>query len=230
MTREDLKTNYLILGKNDGISLYNKNNKGAGLGYCGTISLVKGKAKFEGKNYADIESLDKALREWAASLEWPVGTYDPMLNESYRTEMRITSALTDRFGFKASKNFEDWNMGFKYLREIGPDFALSFNVSRTKDDKISLYTKFGALSYMQDFDDANAAVNFISTVITTSVLQMATDMVDMLALCPESKVTEVNTYIKTNNSIFGWEKADFKSLMINSLEKTLKELKGEEQK
>ena len=55
---------------------------------------------------------------------------------------------------------------------------------------------------------------------------MATDMIDLLGRLPDKTTTEINTYIRNNKNIFGFEKVDFKSIMIDSLEKQLKALKG----
>ena len=49
---------------------------------------------------------------------------------------------------------------------------------------------------------------------------------DISVTLPDKTTTEINTYIRNNRNIFGFEKVDFKSIMIDSLEKQLKALKG----
>ena len=49
---------------------------------------------------------------------------------------------------------------------------------------------------------------------------------DISVTLPDKTTTEINTYIRNNRSIFGFEKVDFKSIMTDALEKQLKALKG----
>ena len=79
---------------------------------------------------------------------------------------------------------------------------------------------------MTPVKDADEGVAIITTIVRTSVLAMATDMVDLLGRLPDKTTTEINTFIQSNKNIFGFEKADFKSIMIDILEKQLKALKG----
>lgn len=80
MTRRDLQEKYNIFGNNNDISLYRKKGEYThGIGYCGNVKINNGTVSFNKHRYFDIESLDKALREWEASLPWPVDTYNPLM-------------------------------------------------------------------------------------------------------------------------------------------------------
>lgn len=224
MNRNDLKEKYNIVGENNDIALFRKDHEKSSMGYCGNISVVRGKAVFCGKKYETIDGLDTALRQWEAGLEWPVDTYCPLFNERYRLENRIHWYIINKLGFK--EDFSDWNVRNRYVREIGPSCKLNVSVFNVKD-KVNISSEFGGITLTQEVEDIDTAVSVISHIVRETVLLMAKDMVSVLSVLPEEKITEIQMFVKSNNNFFGVEKADFKSVMIELLEKELKELKGE---
>lgn len=226
MNREDLKAKYNFIGKNNDIALFRKDKEHKGMGYCGNISLSKGKAVFEGKKYDDIDSLDAALRKWEEGLEWPADTYCPLNNERYKLENRIIWYLTEKLGFSRNYSGDNWGEKDLYVRDIGPDYRLRVSIFDIKD-KVNIASQFGGITLTQEVEDADTAVAAISHIVRETVLLMAKDMVGLLAILPEEKLTDIQMVVKSNRSFFGYEKADFKSVMIELLEKELKALKGE---
>ena len=227
MNRKDLQEKYNILGDNNDISLYRKKGEYTyGIGYCGNISLKNGKAIFNNKSYNDIESLDKALREWETSLPWPVDTYCPLMSGSACLQDRIIWYLTEKLSFK--QTISNWNT--VYVRNIGPNCQISFVVERPRnldEDKVIIISKCGGLTFRNEVKTADDGVNTISSIVRQSVLQMSSDMVNILSLLPDTKVPNIEAYVKSNKNIFGLEKVDFKGMMISLLENELKKLKGE---
>lgn len=229
MTRADLQEKYNIFGENKDISLYRKKGEyDYGIGYCGNISLQKGKAVFNGETYSDVEALDNALREWEKGLEWPVDTYNPMIRESSRVSDRIIWFLTEKMGFE--RNSADWHVN--YVKNIGPDFRLWFKVEQNlgkhdKEDNVTITSKYAGYYFTHNVTDANEGVATISAIVRESVLQMASDMVSALSTCPDMAIPNVEAIAETGKGIFGLEKVDFKTTMITLLEKELKKLKEE---
>ncbi len=222
MNRKDLETKFKLIGQNDDICLYRKEKVAEGIGYCGNISLVRGKAVFNGNSYDSVDSLEAALTEWGNSLEWPVDTYNPMLNDKWRLESRLIWYLEEKLGFKPA--LKGWNRS--YVREIGPDYALSFSIDTHKDETY-VSSKFGTLNYQTPVKDAETGVAVIASIVRTSILQMAKDMVDTLSVLPDTDAVDIDLFMESKRSFFGYEKVDFKSVMINLLEEELKKLKGE---
>ena len=226
MNRKGLQEKYNILGNNDNISLYRKQGEYTrGIGYCGSISLKNGKAIFNNKSYNDIESLDKALREWEASLPWPVDTYNPLFRKGAALEDRIVWYLTDKLGFERSTS--NWDL--KYVKNVGPNCQIFFGFgSRQMDEEtVTLVSQYGGVTFRSEFDDIDKAVDFISAIVRESVLQMSSDMVNLLSSLPDTKVPDIEAYVKSNKNIFGLEKVDFRGMMISLLENELKKLKKE---
>lgn len=226
MTRAQLQTEYNIIGDNKDICLYRKRGEFTyGCGYCGNISLKNGKAIFNGNSYSYIDSLDDALRDWEASLPWPVDTYNPMLRKSAALLSRVSWYLTEKLGFEVCT--KNWNVS--YIKKIGTDYRISFELEDKKldSDSITIVSRFSDFVFMNDYSDVDEAVAMISTIVKTEVLSMSSDMVDLLSRCPETEIPNIDTYVKSNRNIFGYEKADFKSVMISLLENELRKLKGE---
>lgn len=227
MTRKDLETKFKILGENKDITLFRKNEDAhTGIGYCGNISLKNGKAVFNGKTYSNIVSLDNDLREWEKSLPYPVDTYCPMYRDNWRVESRIIWYLTEKLGFKAVHH--NWDLA--YERAIGPSFSLAFYIDKEKTDvdgKVVITSKYGMYHFRTSVDNAEDGIAAINTIVNTSVLEMAKDMVDTLSVCDNKVTDEIETYVPSKRNIFGVEQVDFKELMIARLEGVLKALKGE---
>ena len=223
MNRENLKEKYDIIGQNKDISLYRKRGEFTyGIGYCGNIELRKGKAYFNGGVYSTIKELDKALVEWEKSLPYPVDTYNPMYRECYRIENRIVWYLTEKLGFKVKYN--EWETC--YIKEIGPSYNISFQIKR-EDDGVDLTSRYGEYYFTEKIEDINRGVDVINTLVNTEVLSMAKDMVDIISVCGDKVTNKINTYISSNDNIFGFKKISFKDVMIDKLEKILSELKSE---
>ena len=226
MTRKDLEERFVLFGHNDNISLYRKRTEETVFGYCGSIRLERGKATFNGHVYADVDSLDSALTEWGEALEWPVTSYDPMLNDTYRLESRLITWLEDKMHFKQKEG--TWERGNTYIRKIGPGFEIFFTLDRSmKDDKVQIYSKYAGMSIMQDVSTPEEGVAVMSSFIRSTILTMATDIIDALADCPEADNAEIRAFVASKNNIFGFEEVDYKKVMISELEKQLKKLKGE---
>jgi hypothetical protein len=224
MNRKDLEKKFNFFGNNNDISLYMKGHASRGLGYLGNISLINGKAKFRGKSYSDLESLYSAMKEWGDSLEWPVDTYNPMMNECYRLESRITWYLEEKLGFE--RDMSEWEDGTKYIRKIGPGYYIHVRVYNIKDE-VSIDSKYAGMTLTQKVEDADTAVASIVHMVRSEILMMAKDMIDTLSLLPEKDVTDIEMFVDSKRSFFGIEKADFKSVMVDLLEKELKQIKGE---
>lgn len=228
MTRKDLQKKYNIIGENNNIALYRKVGEYThGIGYCGNIQLKNGKIVFDNKTYNDVDSLDKALREWEQSLAWPVDTYNPMIRHRANLESRIIWYLTEKLGFKYIID-DSWNA--KYTRTVGPNCNISFSIERPRDlddETVTLISYYGGTYYRSEVENSVDAINVISTIVRECVLQMSSDMVDLLSLVPDTEVPNIEAYRNSNKNFFGIEKIDFKSMMISILENELKKLKGE---
>ena len=227
MTRKDLETKYNIIGNNNDIALCRKRGEfNYGIGYCGNISLKNGKAVFNGKSYADIASLDNALVEYAKTLPYPIDTYFPQYREGWKVESRIIWYLTEKMGFKAVHH--GWDLA--YERAIGPSFSLAFYIDKEKTDvdgKVVIVSKYAEYHFRSAVDNAEDGIATINTIVNTSILEMAKDMVDTLSVCDNKVMSEIEAYVPSNKSIFGVEKVSFKDMMIAALENQLKALKGE---
>ena len=148
MTRNDLKKDFHLIGENKDIMLFYKNvPNGWAIGYCGNISLDRGKAVFNGNKYTDIEELKTAIKDWGDGLEWPVDTYCPMTRESYRLESRITWFLTEKMGFTYTK--DTWVRN-AYERKIGPNCRLCFLIeSNIDNEEVGISFTYGEFTFMQ---------------------------------------------------------------------------------
>ena len=226
MTRKYIKTKYNFIGENKDMMLFRKQGEFTyGIGYCGNITLNNGKAVFNGKSYNDLETLDNALVEWEKSLPYPVDTYCPMTRESYRIKSRIVWHLTEKMGFEHSKS--GWDAGV-YVRSIGPNSQLRFNVRQDLEDgKVHITSEFGGMTFMQSVDNAEDGIAVVDSIINSNVLMGAKDMVDIISACGEKITTEVEAYVPTKENFFGMKKVSFKDLMIARLESILSQLKGE---
>jgi hypothetical protein len=228
MTRKDLETRFHIFGKNNDISLYR--NNGSRYEYFGNIKLERGKAVFEGRAYTDIDELYKAVDEWGKNLPYPVDTYNPMLNEAYRTESRLSWYLTEKMGFKAGYEKEGLGWGYLYTRDMGLVTKLQVSIRQDRfnhENEIEISSKVGPYTFMRNVSNAEDGIGVLSSIIESSILSMASDMVEALAVCPKEKVSEINALVPSNKNIFGVEVVSFKDLMIERLENQLKALKGE---
>lgn len=224
MNRKDLEKKFNFYGNNNDISLYSKERGNRGLGYLGNISLINGKAKFNGKSYSDLESLHSAMKEWGDSLEWPVDTYNPMMNDNYRLTARISWYLEEKLGF--SRDMSEWADGETYVRQIGPGYYISVKIYNIKDE-VNIASKYAGMTLTQKVEDADTAVASISHMVRSEVLMMAKDMIDTLSLLPDKEMTDLEMFVDSKRSFFGIEKVDFKSVMVNLLETELKKIKGE---
>ena len=228
ITLAELKEKYNILGDHGHYSLYRKKGEYTyGFGYCGEIELDNGRAIFNNEAYINIDSLDKALRELESSLPWPVDTYNPLLRKGAVLEDRVTWYLTEKMGFKSTN--KDWQR--YYIKEIGPNCNISFEVERAKDlddDYVTIVSSYGSYFFRSKFTDADEAVKTISAIVKSEVLQMASGIVDALSFCGNFEIPNLELYTKSNANIFGIEKVDFKSTMISLLENELKKLKSNE--
>lgn len=226
MTRKDLQEKYNILGNNNNISLYRKKGEyTSGFGYCGNVKLNNGTVSFNKHRYSDIESLDKALREWEASLPWPVDTYNPLIRGGACLQDRIMWYLTEKLGFV--ETHENWDT--KFVRNVGPNCQISFEVERSRDlddDTVTLISQYGNATFRSVIKDADDGVAMISSIVRQSILQMSSDMVNLLSTVPDTKVPDIEAYVKSNRNIFGFEQVDFKGMMISLLENELKKLKS----
>ena len=228
MTRKDLQEKYNIIGNNKDISLYRKKGEyDYGCGYCGNIQLRNGYALFNEKSYKDIDSLDVALREWEKSLPWPVDTYNPMMVKRANLESRIIWYLTNKMGFKHT--VANWH--YKYVKNIGPDCQISFEIGRSKDldgDTVIIISQSGGVNFRYEAHKAEDAVGMISAIVRESIFQMSSDMVNTLSIFPDAEIpSDIETFVDSQANIFGFKKVDFKTTMIALLEKELKKLKGE---
>ena len=225
MTRKDLQEKYNILGVNKDLQLFRQNDdKHTGIGYCGSITLEGGKAVFNGKKYSDLDSLDVALREWEKTLDYPVDTYCPMYNKGWRTEGRIIWYLTEKLGFKAVHH--NWDVA--YEKPIGPSFSIQFYVENNREDdsKVDIVSKYGAYTFRSPVDNAEDGIASINTIVNSSVLEMAKDIVDAIAVCDPSVTEKIEAYVPSKKNFFGVERVGFKDLMIGRLEKVLDGLKN----
>ena len=224
MTRKDLIEKYNIFGRNENISLYRKKGEfNFGAGYCGNISLINGNAMFNGEKYSDIQTLDTALREWEKSLDFPVDTYNPMYNEIYRVKDRIEWYLTEKMGFEVSYGtISSWDG--KYVRKIGTD--AKFVVNLELSDVVVIFMHIGDYSMTYKAINAESGIAAINSVLNGFVLMMAKDMVEVISSCDGSVAADVDAFVRSNSNIFGYEKVDFKELMIEKLELQLKALKN----
>lgn len=227
MNRKDLKEKYNIIGNNDDISLYRKMGEYTqGIGYCGNIKLRNGYALFNKQRYKTVEELDMALRTWEASLSWPVDTYNPLMKKSACLRNRIEWYLTDKLGFVFTLN----NWSNKYVRNVGPNCQIFFEIENSRDldkDTVIILSQYGDAIFRNEVKTAEDAITIISSLVRESILQMSSDMVNLLSIVPETEVPDIQAYIKSNRNIFGFEEIDFKEMMISLLENELKKLKGE---
>lgn len=220
MTRKDLQEKYNIIGENNDIQLFRKRGESKySNGYCGNIRLTWGKAIFNDKSYSDIASLDAALVEWEKSLPYPVDTYCPLTNESYRIENRIVWYLTEKMGFRRG---DGWDRN--YVRQIGANCTLTFGIER-EEEKIAINSTLGQYTFRNEVDNAEDGIATISSILNSCVLMMAKDMVDIIGVCDNKVTSDIEAYVKSNRCIFGLERVSFKDIMIERLESVLKQLK-----
>ena len=66
----------------------------------------------------------------------------------------------------------------------------------------------------------------ISSLVREYALSMASDIIDVVSASPNTEIADIDAYVKSNN-IFGIERTDYRTTMINLLENELKKLKGE---
>lgn len=225
MTRKDLEKDFHIIGENKDIMLFFKDvPNGWGIGYCGNITLDRGKAIFERKEYTDIEELKTAIKNWGDSLEWPVYTYCPMNRDSYRLESRITWFLKEKMGFTFTR--DSW-VRDAYERKIGPNCRLCFLIeSNMENEEVGISFTYGEYTFMQKVKDAKTGTEIISTLVREAILSMAGDMADALSVIPETEIPEIEAIKKDNKTLLGFKHADFKTTMINLLEAELAKLKS----
>ena len=76
-------------------------------------------------------------------------------------------------------------------------------------------------------DNAEDGIASINTIVSVSVSEMAKDIIDVISVCPVGVSDTIEAYVPSNKSILGFEKVDFKTMMIQRLEQQLKALKGE---
>ena len=221
MNRKELKEKYHIFGNNNNLSLYRKQGEYTyGIGYCGNIILRHSKAIFNGIVHKSIEELDKALVEWEKSLPFPVDTYNPNLNEKDRIGSQISFYLT-KIGFKSTFS----NYSEIFIKKIGISFEISIELS-TKFDKLLIVSKYGDFTFCEEINDTEEGIKIINTLVNGEILVMAKDMLDAISSCGESVTNEIDTFIKTNENIFGYQKVSFKDVMITRLENVLSQLKS----
>lgn len=120
------------------------------------------------------------------------------------------------------------NFGIKYIRNVGPNYQISFEVERPKDldgDTVTVISQYGNAMFRSEVKTVEDAVAMISSLVRESILQMSSDMVNILSTVPETEVPDIQAYVKSNRNIFGFEQVDFKGMMISLLENELKKLK-----
>lgn len=226
MNRNDLKERYNIFGENKDIAVFERKRPyGNGVGYLGNIVLSNGSAKFNGKTYKSIDELDSAMREWGNGLEWPVDTYCPIYREQYKILNRIGWYLESKLGFKYKCGRDGWDGG-AYTREIGPGYSIRVRVLECGDE-INVASTYAGMTFTTKVPDAETAVASISHIVRSEILMMAKDMVEALSALPETDVADIEMFVDSKKSLFGFERVDFKSTMIGLLEDELKALKGE---
>ena len=131
----------------------------------------------------------------------------------------------EKMGFEHSSSA--WEAGL-YVRSIGPNSQLRFNVRQDlENEKVEITSQFGGMTFTQSVDNAEDGIAVIDSIINSSVLMMAKDMLDIISACGEKVTTEVEAFIPTKENFFGIKKVNFKDLMIARLENVLAQLKGE---
>ena len=88
---------------------------------------------------------------------------------------------------------------------------------------VSLY---GGYYFYNEIKSAEDGVKIISTLVREYALSMASDIVEVVSDCPDTDIAEINALMDTNTNMFGFKSIDYKTTMINLLEKELKKLKG----
>ena len=221
MNRQDLKSKYFISGTNADLRLCRNDTW---YQYCGNVSLKRGKVWFNGKSYSDLESLDNALLQYAETLPYPITTYDPSLNELCRVENQLRYILIDKFKFCQSSDI-GYHSGQLYVRKVGPNVGLRLNM-RTTDTGIDLSLRYGKYTFDQTVTSTEEGITYINSMINTVVSMTARDMVELLSKCSGNISSEIDAFVDSNTNILGFERVDFKTLMISTLEEQLKALKG----
>ena len=229
MTRKDLQEKYNIIGENSDITLYRKKGEyDYGMGYCGNIALRNGKAVFQDHSYSTVGALDIVLRDWEKSLPYPVDTYNPMMNDLYRIEARLCWYLENKMGFKMDTS--EWgDRGSKYTREIGPDYKISFRILRDglDEDGVAIQSVWGDYHLTHKVKDEEDGISIFNTIVNSTVLSMAKDMIDALDICDGKVTTDIRAFVKDSSRFFGFREVNFKDIMIERLETVLKQLKEE---
>ncbi len=221
MNRQDLKSKFSISGTNSDLRLYRIGE----FTYCGSVSLKRGKVWFNEKSYSDVESLDKALLEYAKTLPYPIATYNPSLNEFCRVEDQLSYILTNKFKFCKSSEIGAGYYGQFYVRKIGPNIGLRVGIRNT-DIGIDLSLKYGKYTFEKTVTTTEDGLAYINSMINTVVSLSAIDMVSLISKCSGNISSDIDAFVDSNTSTLGFERVDFKTLMISTLEEQLKALKG----
>lgn len=221
MNRQDLKSKFSIFGTNADLRLYRLDDST----YCGSVSLKHGKVRFNEKSYSDVESLDNALLKYAETLPYPIATYNPSLNEFCRVEDQLTYVLTNKFKFCMSSETGAGYCGQFYVRKVGPNIGLRLGIRNT-DAGIDLSLRYGKYYFDQTVTTTEDGLAYINSMINTVVLMSAKDMVELLSNCSGNTSSDIDAFVDSNTNILGFERVDFKTLMISTLEEQLKALKG----
>lgn len=221
MNRQDLKTKYYIFGINADLRLHRIGE----FTYCGSVSLKRGKVWFNGKSYSDLESLDNALLKYAETLPYPIDTYDPSKKELCKVEQQLHYVLINKFKFCKSSEIGAGYYEQVYVRKLGPNICLRLGMRNT-DIGIDLSLRYGKYTFDQTVTSTDEGLVYINSMVNTVVAMAVKDMVELLSSCSGNISSDIDAFVDSNTNILGFERVDFKTLMISTLEEQLKALKG----
>ena len=200
--------------------------------YLGTICFDsrRGIAKFEHKDYKNIEDLEVALNEWVNSLPFHSDYYDP----TYRIGIKEGYCADE---YLLSLGFERTNVGINsstYKLKNQNPFANNEFINLTveiDEDKTSgtIYQYISNYSYISDhFENLDEMIAKLNSLINIQTLCSITGLLNINEKLSKTFDNMNNTeYSKVNMETLEVQKANIKQTVINKLEEMIKILKNE---
>lgn len=182
---------------------------------------------FNGKAYRSTGDFLSAVESFNQSRLFPVEYYDPGYTKEYTTEGKVVWYLTDKLGFKPSRDMSGHMRTYVKMDLYGqPISSIGLDVNKDGSGRIIRMTT--ANSWMSnDFTDALDAVAKINGIL---ILELASNVSKSLDALTQVNLTDVKVAGITKTTVDGSLnvfKEDYQDKIINQLETILTKLKGD---